>query len=115
MGKVRIEDYETGEVVVMDETQLECRRKAAMADHRKVMKRDKDFEERYDYDCSINYNDVLETCYDLSKSGETDKVQEIARKHGGMIALYVKVYYWRRLHPKEYLHWKELHWKELQK
>ena len=79
------------------------------------MERDKDFEELYDYDSSINYNDVLKTCYDLSRSGETGKAQEIARKHGGMIALYVMADYWRKLHWDEYLHWKKLHWKELQK
>lgn len=46
------------------------------------MERDLDFEKRYDYDPSINYEDVLKKIFELLPTDKEAAV-EVMRKHGG--------------------------------
>ena len=50
------------------------------------MERDLDFEKRYDYDPSINYEDVLKKIFELLPTDKEAAV-EVMRKHGGMISI----------------------------
>lgn len=60
------------------------------------MERDLDFEKRYDYDPSINYEDVLKKIFELLPTNKEAAV-EVMRKHGGMISIYGKRDYQKRL------------------
>lgn len=60
------------------------------------MERDLDFEKRYDYDPSTNYEDVLAEISDLLPMDKEAAV-EVMRKHGGMISIYGKRDYQKRL------------------
>lgn len=60
------------------------------------MERDLDFEKRYNYDPSTNYEDVLVEISDLLPMDKEAAV-EVMRKHGGMISIYGKRGYQKRL------------------
>lgn len=60
------------------------------------MERDLDFEKRYNYDPSTNYEDVLVEISDLLPMDKEAAV-EVMRKHGGMISIYDKRDYQKRL------------------
>ena len=60
------------------------------------MERDLDFEKRYNYDPSTNYEDVLVEISDLLPMDKEAAV-EVMRKHGGMISIYGKRDYQKRM------------------
>ena len=60
------------------------------------MERDLDFEKRYNYDPSTNYEDVLVEISDLLPM-DKETAEEVMRKQGGMISIYGKRDYQKRL------------------
>ncbi len=60
------------------------------------MERDLDFEKRYDYDPSINYEDVLKKIFELLPT-DKEAAGELMRKYGDVLSIYVKRDYQKRL------------------